>query len=85
MTERLFLGGMLPSINTFGRAGIPDVKRGLASVFVITAKEMIPKQFWRTNSSPAETEIEALPANLPKKGASMAHVGVTLLGRMGGR
>ena len=59
-----------------------DVKRGLASVFVITAKDD-PKTIlpYYTHSS-RELKIEQLPDELAKKAGKYGYVGVTLLGRM---
>ena len=59
-----------------------DVKRGLASVFVITAKHD-PKQIlaYYTLSS-RELKLDQLPEDIAKKAGKYAHVGVTLLGRM---
>jgi predicted GNAT family N-acyltransferase len=59
-----------------------DVKRGLASVFVITAKDD-PKQIlaYYTLSS-RELKLDQLPEEIAKKAGRYAHVGVTLLGRM---
>lgn len=59
-----------------------DVKRGLASVFVITAKDE-PKQIlaYYTLSS-RELKLNQLPEKIAKKVGTYGHVGVTLLGRM---
>ena len=59
-----------------------DVKRGLASVFVITAKDE-PKQIlaYYTLSS-RELKLDQLPKEIAKKAGKYGHVGVTLLGRM---
>ena len=59
-----------------------DVKRGLASVFVITAKDD-PKQIlaYYTLSS-RELKLDQLPEEVAKKAGKYGHVGVTLLGRM---
>jgi predicted GNAT family N-acyltransferase len=59
-----------------------DVKRGLASVFVITTKED-PKQIlaYYTLSS-RELKLDQLPEGIAKKAGKYGHVGVTLLGRM---
>jgi predicted GNAT family N-acyltransferase len=59
-----------------------DVKRGLASVFVITAKDD-PKQIlaYYTLSS-RELKLDQLPEEIAKKTGKYGHVGVTLLGRM---
>ena len=59
-----------------------DVKRGLASVFVITAKDD-PKQIlaYYTLSS-RELRLDQLPEEIAKKAGKYGHVGVTLLGRM---
>jgi predicted GNAT family N-acyltransferase len=59
-----------------------DVKRGLASVFVITAKDD-PKQIlaYYTLSS-RELKLDQLPEEIAKKAGKYGHVGGTLLGRM---
>jgi GNAT superfamily N-acetyltransferase len=59
-----------------------DVKRGLAAVFVITAKDA-PKAIaaYYTLSS-RELKIRQLPADIAKKAGRYGYVGVTLLGRM---
>jgi predicted GNAT family N-acyltransferase len=59
-----------------------DVKRGLTSVFVITAKDA-PKQIlaYYTLSS-RELKLDQLPEEIAKKAGKYGHVGVTLLGRM---
>lgn len=59
-----------------------DVKRGLASVFVITAKDE-PKQIlaYYTLSS-RELKLDQLPEEIAKKAGKYGRVGVTLLGRM---
>jgi hypothetical protein len=59
-----------------------DVKRGLASVFVITAKDD-PKQIlaYYTLSS-RELKLDQLPEEIAEKACKYGHVGVTLLGRM---
>ena len=59
-----------------------DVKRGLASIFVITAKDD-PKQIlaYYTLSS-RELKLDQLPEEIAKKAGKYGHVGVTLLGRM---
>jgi predicted GNAT family N-acyltransferase len=59
-----------------------DVKRGLASVFVITSKDD-PKQIlaYYTLSS-RELKLDQLPEEIAKKAGKYGHVGVTLLGRM---
>ena len=59
-----------------------DVKRGLASVFVITAKDE-PKQIlaYYTLSS-RELKLDQLPEEIAKKAGRYGQVGVTLLGRM---
>jgi len=58
------------------------VKRGLASVFVVTAKDD-PKQIlaYYTLSS-RELKLDQLPEEIAKKAGKYGHVGVTLLGRM---
>ena len=59
-----------------------DVKRGLASVFVITAKDD-PKQIlaYYTLSS-RELKLDQVPQEIAKKAGKYGHVSVTLLGRM---
>lgn len=59
-----------------------DVKRGLASVFVITAKDD-PKQIlaYYTLSS-RELKLDQLPEEIAKKAGKYGHIGVALLGRM---
>ena len=59
-----------------------DVKRGLASVFVITARND-PRQIlaYYTLSS-RELRLDQLPEEIAKKAGKYGHVGVTLLGRM---
>jgi predicted GNAT family N-acyltransferase len=59
-----------------------DVKRGLASVFVITAKDE-PKQIlaYYTLSS-RELKLDQLPEEIAKKAGKYGYVGVTLLGRI---
>jgi len=59
-----------------------DAKRGLASVFVVTAKDD-PKQIlaYYTLSS-RELKLEQLPEEIAKKAGKYGRVGVTLLGRM---
>jgi predicted GNAT family N-acyltransferase len=59
-----------------------DVKRGLASVFVITAKDD-PKQILAYYTlSRRELKLDQLPEEIAKKADKYGHVGVTLLGRM---
>jgi predicted GNAT family N-acyltransferase len=59
-----------------------DVKRGLASVFVITAKDD-PKQILASYTlSSRELKLDQLPEEIAKKAGKYGHVGVTLLGRM---
>jgi predicted GNAT family N-acyltransferase len=59
-----------------------DVKRGLASVFVITAQDD-PKQIlaYYTLSS-RELKLDQLPEKIAKRAGKYGHVGATLLGRM---
>jgi predicted GNAT family N-acyltransferase len=59
-----------------------DVKRGLASVFVITARDD-PKQIlaYYTPSS-RDLQLGQLPEEIARKAGKYGHVGVTLLGRM---
>ena len=55
-----------------------DVKRGLASVFVITAKQVLAYY----TLSRRELKLDQLPEENAKKVGKYGHVGVTLLGRM---
>jgi predicted GNAT family N-acyltransferase len=55
-----------------------DVKRGLASVFVITAKQVLAYY----TLSRRELKLDQLPEEIAKKVGKYGHVGVTLLGRM---
>jgi predicted GNAT family N-acyltransferase len=59
-----------------------DIKRGLATVFVITAKDdpkMILSYYTLTSR---ELKLEQLPSEIAKKAGKYGYVGVTLLGRM---
>ena len=59
-----------------------DVKRGLASVFVITAKDDPTTVLAYYTLSSRELRLEQLPEGIAKKAGKYGHVGVTLLGRM---
>ena len=59
-----------------------DVKRGLAAVFVITAKNAPRTILSYYTLSSRELRIEQLPAEIAKKAGRYGYVGVTLLGRM---
>ena len=59
-----------------------DVKRGLASVFVITAKDDPKTVLAYYTLSSRELKLEQIPDDIAKKAGKYGHVGVTLLGRM---
>lgn len=59
-----------------------DVKRSLAAVFVITAKDEPRTILAYYTLSSRELKIEQLPATIAKKAGKYGYVGVTLLGRM---
>jgi predicted GNAT family N-acyltransferase len=59
-----------------------DVKRRLASVFVITAKGGPESVLAYYTLSSRELRIEQLPPEISKKAGKYGRVGVTLLGRM---
>lgn len=59
-----------------------DIKRGLATVFVITAKEDPKTILSYYTLSSRELKLEQLPSEIAKKAGEYGHVGVTLLGRM---
>ncbi len=59
-----------------------DVKRGLASVFVIAAKNAPREVVGYYTLSSRELRLEQLPAELVKKAGKYGYVGVTLLGRL---
>ncbi len=59
-----------------------DVKRGLATAFVITAKDAPQTILAYYTLSSRELKIEQLPAEIAKKAGKYGYVGVTLLGRM---
>jgi GNAT superfamily N-acetyltransferase len=59
-----------------------DVKRGLAAVFVITAKNAPRTILSFYTLSSRELKIEHLPPEFAKKSGRYGYVGVTLLGRM---
>jgi predicted GNAT family N-acyltransferase len=59
-----------------------DVKRGLAAVFVITARDAPRTILSYYTLSSRQLKIEQLPPELAKKSGRYGYVGVTLLGRM---
>jgi predicted GNAT family N-acyltransferase len=59
-----------------------DVKRGLASVFVITAKDARKQILAYYTLSSRELRLDQLPKEIAKKAGKYGHVGMTLLGRM---
>lgn len=59
-----------------------DVKRGLATVFVITAKEDPKTILSYYTLSSRELKVEQLPAEMAKRAGKYGYVGMTLLGRM---
>ena len=59
-----------------------DVNRGLAAVFVVTAKDAHRTILAYYTLSSRELKIEQLPPELTKKAGRYGYVGVTLLGRM---
>ena len=59
-----------------------DVKRRLASVFVITAKDDPKNVLAYYTLSSRELKLEQLPAEVAKNAGKYGRVGVTLLGRM---
>ena len=59
-----------------------DVRRKLASVFVITAKDDPKTILAYYTLSSRELKIEQLPAEIARKAGKYGYVGVTLLGRM---
>jgi predicted GNAT family N-acyltransferase len=59
-----------------------DVKRGLASVFVITAKNRPDTVLAYYTLSSRELKLEQLPPEIAKKAGKYGYVGVTLLGRL---
>ncbi len=59
-----------------------DVKRGLAAVFVIVAKDAPRTILSYYTLSSRELRIGQLPAEIAKKAGRYGYVGVTLLGRM---
>jgi predicted GNAT family N-acyltransferase len=59
-----------------------DIKRGLASVFVITTKDDTKTILAYYTLSSRELKLEQLPAEIAKKAGKYEYVGVTLLGRM---
>jgi len=59
-----------------------DVKRGLASVFVFTAKDGPSTILAYYTLSSRELKFDQLPPEIAKKAGKYGYVGVTLLGRM---
>lgn len=59
-----------------------DVKRGLASVFVITAKDDPKRVLAYYTLSSRELKLERLPSEIARKAGKYGHLGVTLLGRL---
>ena len=59
-----------------------DVKRGLASVFIVTAKDDPKTILAYYTLSSRELKLEQLPPEIVKKAGKYGRVGVTLLGRM---
>jgi predicted GNAT family N-acyltransferase len=72
-----------PSLDQYIRErASQDVKRRLASVFVITAKADPKTILAYYTLSSREIELERLPGEIAKKAGKYGHIGVTLLGRM---
>lgn len=72
-----------PSLDQYIRErASQDVKRGLASVFVITAKDDPKTILAHYTLSSRQLKLEQLPAEIAKKAGKYGYVGVTLLGRM---
>jgi len=59
-----------------------DVKRRLASVFVVTAKDAPKTVLAYYTLSSRELKLEQLPLEIAKKACKYGHLGVTLLGRL---
>src|SRR5689334_13987631 len=59
-----------------------DVKRGLAAVFVIAAKDAPRTMLSYYTLSSRELKIDQLPAAIATKAGKYGYVGVTLLGRL---
>lgn len=59
-----------------------DVKRRLASVFVITAKDDPKRVLAYYTLSSRELNLEQLPSEIARKAGKYGHLGVTLLGRL---
>jgi GNAT superfamily N-acetyltransferase len=59
-----------------------DVKRGLASVFVIAAQNAPRTVLAYYTLSSRELKLDQLPAEIAQKAGKHGYVGVTLLGRM---
>lgn len=72
-----------PSLDQYIRErASQDVKRGLASVFVITAKDDPKTILAYYTLSSRELKLGQLLAEIAKKAGKYGYVGVTLLGRM---
>ncbi|HSS96761.1 MAG TPA: hypothetical protein VLK33_07020 [Terriglobales bacterium] len=59
-----------------------DIKRGLAAIFVITAKDDPKTILSYYTLSSRELKLEQLPPEVARKAGRYGYVGVTLLGRM---
>jgi predicted GNAT family N-acyltransferase len=59
-----------------------DVRRGLASIFVVTAKDAPRTLLAYYTLSSRELKLDQLPPEISKKAGKYGYVGVTLLGRM---
>ena len=59
-----------------------DLKRGLASIFIVTAKDDPKTILAYYTLSSRELKLEQLPPEMAKKAGKYGRVGVTLLGRM---
>jgi predicted GNAT family N-acyltransferase len=59
-----------------------DVRRGLASIFVVTTKDDPKTILAYYTLSSRELKVEQLPPEIAKKAGKYGRVGVTLLGRM---
>jgi predicted GNAT family N-acyltransferase len=72
-----------PSLDQYIRErASQDVKRGFATVFVITTKDDPKRILAYYTLSSRELKLEQLPAEIAKKAGKYGYVGVTLLGRM---
>ena len=69
------------SLDRYIRAS-QDVKRGLATVFVIASKDEPKKVLAYYSLSNRELKLTQLPPEIAKKAGKYARVGVTLLGRL---